>query len=1163
MLNIGRLSPDAAEYYIGEVATSAENYYTGRGESEGRWVGSLADTLGLSGSVAPEDFRAVLDGRHPKTGERLVRSRTGAPRAVSLVGPNQASLFDGDTLDVARVAARLKVSSGRVWQLLWAGQRAAVTPDSRPSRYLTGTKVPRADHRGETWLVPRAEVERYEAVHRAAKARPGYDLTLRPPKSVSLLWALGDADQRQSIRQAHREAVDAVVDYVEHHALYARRGKGDRGKVETDGVAAAAFDHRTSRAGDPLLHTHVVTANLTRTIEGSWQAIDGRPLFDHARPAGFLYQAHLRHLLSHRLGLRWEPVRNGWAEIEGVPDTVIRAFSKRRDEIEEMVAEAGYSSARAHQSATLATRSAKEYGVDPETLEGRWRAEAEGLGFGPEQVSACFGRELAASSPDATALFADLAGPEGLTAQASTFRRKDVIEAISERAGAAVGAARIEELTDAFISSRHVAALAQGSNNVELVHRRGGCRERSQDLARFTTPELLELERSLIAWTTEGFGHEVPVARRDAVERALAARPSLSDEQIDMVRRVCSSDAPAIQLVAGRPGAGKTYATAACVEAFVSSGVPVVGCALSATAAAELESATNLQVLSGAPARTIARLMLDIDRHGLPHGSVLLVDEASMVGTRDLAALALRVQAAGGAIKLIGDPDQHGPVDAGGLFTAFARNEKAGVVRLIANNRQLDPTERAAVEEFRQGGVTAALARLEETGRIVKSPNATASYHAIVEEWWQGTEAGSHDPMIAGPNRVRGELNHLARRRFATEGRLGTEILRAGRREFATGDWVVAKRNDRRLTSTSGDFVKNGSAGVVAAVDPDREVLVVDFHKEGRITLPITYLSEGGLDYGYARTTYGVQGATLDRTLYHASDQSSFEEGYVALTRGRYQARLYIVDGTALHDDESAHRGHDREPTGLDTVTEAMGRRRAKRLVHQDDHAASAVASAFSGWTLRQLAEERRGLQRILADAPADVNPALAAASRQLDALRTRRQAWLDALGSGGGSRGESGRQKAAILDTAIAATEQRVSALRRKWATRRAFLDEHNAEVERLELVRSAERTAELKVRTMATVNPPSALLDAVGRRPDGYIAAQRWRNAVEDAAVYLERFGTSEERPAESEVEGILGPRPTDVEAGWLYRRAAASLEAAATSEVSASAAPELGVE
>lgn len=1152
MLDIGRLSPDAAEYYIGEVATSAEDYYTGRGESEGRWVGSLAETLGLDGAVAPEDFRAVLDGRHPHTGERLVRSRTGSVHEPA-GGPNQPTLFDADTLDVPRVAARLKVSVGRVWQLLWAGERAAARPDERPKRYLVGSKVGREDGRGDTWLVPRTEVDRYEAAHSATKARPGYDLTLRPPKSVSILWALGDQEQQQEIRQAHREAVDAVVDYVERHALYARRGSGDRGKLETDGVVAAAFDHRTSRAGDPLLHSHVVTANLTRTVDGNWQSIDGRPLYDHARPGGFLYQAHLRHLLSERLGIRWDPVHNGWAEVEGVPDDVIRLFSKRRDEIEEMVAEAGYSSARAHQIATLATRQAKEYGVDADTLERRWRAEAEALGFGREQVDACFGSALEPSGVDVGHVLHDLAGPDGLTRQASTFGRKDVVEALCERLGSEA-AGTIDRLADEFISSDLATVLAQQPNNLEQVHRRGGSRQRSNDLARYTTPDLLELERQLLQWANNGFGFALPAANAGTVERAVAARPSLSEEQVAMIRRVCAPDAPAVQLVAGRPGSGKTFAMAACVEAFVSSGVPVVGCALSATAAAELESATNLQVLTGQPARTIARMLLDVRRHGLPTGVVLLLDEASMVGTRDLAALVAHVGAVGGSIKLIGDPDQHGPVDAGGFFAALCREHENDVVSLVANNRQLDPIERAAIEDFRQGHVPGALSRLEASGRIVKSPTAAASFSAMIDDWWRAVAQGSDDPMIAGPNRIRGQLNGLARRRLRSEGRLGREVLVVGTREFSVGDWLVAKRNDRRLRSPSGDFVKNGSAGIVIGIEQDQGALTVEFNKEGRITLPAAYLDQRNVDYGYARTTYGVQGATLDRALYHASDQSSFEEGYVALTRGRKEARVYIVDGTVLPDEDSAHEGHDSEPTGLDTVTEAMGRRRANRLAHEEDSDVAEVTTQFRGWTLREVADERRRLRSSLEDAPADVTNAMAAASRQLDALVTRRQAWKQANRENDAEmitprlvdrRHERVASEIASLDVGIARTEERLAALRAQWDQRRNYLDEHQEEVERLRLAIKAERALELKVRTSAVLNPSSRIIDVLGSRPDDYSAGQTWRNAVEEAALYLENFGPEVGERTANPVESILGSRPAG-EAAWVYERAAAAMRA-----------------
>src|SRR5581483_8232414 len=180
-----------------------------------------------------------------------------------------------------------------------------------------------------------------------------------------------------------------TVRFLESQAVSAR---SRRRRTATDGVIAAAFDHRTSRAGDPLLHSHVVIANMTRTVRGDWRTIDGRGLFDHGRAAGALYQAHLRHVLTRDLGVAWEPVVNGHADITGVPRPVIEIFSKRREEIEEAVAETGLSSAKAHQAATLATRQAKDHTVDPETLQRQWRAEAAAAGFDSTTIASCLGR---------------------------------------------------------------------------------------------------------------------------------------------------------------------------------------------------------------------------------------------------------------------------------------------------------------------------------------------------------------------------------------------------------------------------------------------------------------------------------------------------------------------------------------------------------------------------------------------------------------------------------------------------------------------------------------------------------------------------------------------------------------------------------------------------
>jgi conjugative relaxase-like TrwC/TraI family protein len=153
-----------------------------------------------------------------------------------------------------------------------------------------------------------------------ARTVPGFDLTFRAPKSVSLLWALADPVVSRQVRQSHDAAVVAALDYLERHAAYARRGKGGHQQVTADGFVAAAFRHRTSRADDPLLHTHVLVANLAHTPDdGRWRSLDARHLYLHAKTAGYLYQAQLRAELGRRLDVAFGPVTNGYADLEGIP----------------------------------------------------------------------------------------------------------------------------------------------------------------------------------------------------------------------------------------------------------------------------------------------------------------------------------------------------------------------------------------------------------------------------------------------------------------------------------------------------------------------------------------------------------------------------------------------------------------------------------------------------------------------------------------------------------------------------------------------------------------------------------------------------------------------------------------------------------------------------
>ena len=146
---------------------------------------------------------------------------------------------------------------------------------------------------------------------------------------------------------------------MERAAAVTRRGAGGVHVDRRQRLVAAAFRHRTSRAGDPQLHTHVLVANLTLGADGRWSTLDGRRIYAHAKTAGYLYEARLRGELTRELGVEWEPVRNGIADVAGVPPAVLRAFSRRRADIEAELERRGRDRApRAAQVAALADAAA-------------------------------------------------------------------------------------------------------------------------------------------------------------------------------------------------------------------------------------------------------------------------------------------------------------------------------------------------------------------------------------------------------------------------------------------------------------------------------------------------------------------------------------------------------------------------------------------------------------------------------------------------------------------------------------------------------------------------------------------------------------------------------------------------------------------------------------
>jgi conjugative relaxase-like TrwC/TraI family protein len=195
-------------------------------------------------------------------------------------------------------------------------------------------------------------------------------------------------------------------------------------------LVAAAFRHRTSRAGDPQLHTHVLVANLGRGVDGRWSALDGRRLYVHARTASFVYQAVLRGEMTRRVGVEWSPVRKGIAEVIGVRRQVIRGFSRRRAEIEAALAAHGSDGARAAETAALATRRPKAAVATADELAAEWRVRARELGLGERELALIVGRgrSSAPSRDDWERVAHGFDDVDGLTREAATFSRDDVIQ---------------------------------------------------------------------------------------------------------------------------------------------------------------------------------------------------------------------------------------------------------------------------------------------------------------------------------------------------------------------------------------------------------------------------------------------------------------------------------------------------------------------------------------------------------------------------------------------------------------------------------------------------------------------------------------------------------------------------------------------------------------
>ena len=722
---------------------------------------------------------------------------------------------------------------------------------------------------------------------RAGNSEPSiaaFDLTFSAPKSVSVLFAVAPGEVSAQLVAAHEDAVRAALSYLEREAVFVRRGKGGFVFEHAGGLIAAAYRHRMSRALDPQLHTHVVAANLSRGLDGRYTALHHPSLYRAARTAGYLYQSHLRAEVRDRLGLEWGPVHKGAAELEALPADVLRAFSQRRAQIEVVIAdreqELGRSLTRSEREhwGAIATRDRKQYGIETHTWREEVSARAAEHGLGREQVElviadgverAGLGEltregqlEVGGKRVREDVLAGRLAGPAGLTEGANTFEVGAVVREFTAAAAQGSRAGTVEAQVERFVGRADALATTRGM---------------------FTTADLVERERALIAAAVDRAGAQVALLPASVVDEVLSgSERSLNPDQAGAVRVVAGSG-NGVDVIEALAGTGKTYTAAVLREVYERAGYTVVGVAPTARGARELSEQ------AGISSRTLDSRVLAINSgRGLPPGSVVIFDEAGMAATRLSEQLLANAAKVGAKVVAIGDPGQLASVQAGGWLGAVG--ERVGTVRLSEVMRQRDRLERLALAGLHDGDPARWIEWAARHQRLEVLDSARELLERAVSEWLDGAvrHGVAESVMVCRENETRHALNQLARHELGALGRLGEEHA-YGPVTVAVGDRVICRNNERDLD------VDNGTRGTVRVVQASGIVIETDAHLVR--DLPAGYVSEH-VEHAYALTGHGMQGGTVEQAVVVARPHELTRGwSYTALSRARGQTRL-LIDGS-------------------------------------------------------------------------------------------------------------------------------------------------------------------------------------------------------------------------------------------------------------------------
>ncbi|PZR82066.1 MAG: conjugal transfer protein [Stutzerimonas stutzeri] len=763
----------------------------------------------------------------------------------------------------------------------------------------------------------------------------GVDYCFTTGKSVSVLWMAGSKEQRALIEAAHRQAVDEALRFlIDEQLIAVRSGAGGINRHIPADLIVGRFDHHTTREGDPNLHTHCVVMNVARAPA---EAFSGRYRYRHLTidpdesyrwqlAVGAVFRGALARELKRHFDVSFREAGQGQWEIAGIDPELLSAFSKRSAQIDDYAGPDATTAQR--EIAALATRKGKDLVPTGEELEARWRDELSALAVDPwaQALVKDHGR-FADHEPDVDRdqRFDPPEIPfDGFVARAASrlFAHESVIDRKSLLQASMELAALDGQALEAVMAE--LATLEREGVLVAL-----GSQPRSM---RWTTAGIAAAEAAMLRAAQRPDERDWITA--DAMEAAFRAAPHLSDEQREAAHELLTRHG--VSIVEAGAGTGKTTMASAIVDAARRSGLEVIGLASQWMAADELASST------GIVAQSIARWRHDRASETAPPlnaGSLIIVDEAGMVGTRDMAAVLTAAQEAGAKVWLLGDRKQLASVSAGSALRAVAQVVERSAVMSEVRRQQVD-WQRAATVIMAQGDSETGLRAYAMNDRLELISGSNAAQDRVIARWQEQRALHGDDVIIVtARNADAASLNRKARQTLRSEGKLGPDLVelptidrsgKATKLALAVGDRI-------RFGETLPQHgIRNGHQATVDGVTRDDagKIIVSFSHQDGRkLSLHWSSLAREPrfgrkptaprMVYGIAGTAYAAQGRTASAATLYLASATDAREIYVGLSRHRHDARI-VVERDRLDALCRQRQADPRLPASTEAVREKL-----------------------------------------------------------------------------------------------------------------------------------------------------------------------------------------------------------------------------------------------